>query len=72
MASIRIRNFSNGKGVAFLAGVSKRSAMKHFTLFAALLIVLVSLGLGACERHDFESTKRLHSHEEDAHKKAAH
>lgn len=72
MASIRIRIFSNGMGVAFLPGMSKRSAMKHFTLFAALMVVLVSFGLGACERHDFESTKRLHSHGKDAHKKAAH
>jgi hypothetical protein len=35
--------------------------MKRF----ALLSVLVALGLGACERHEFdgpEGTKRLHNH----------
>ena len=32
--------------------------MKRF----ALLSLLVAFGLGACERHDFEETKRLHNH----------
>lgn len=36
----------------------KGGAMKRFTL----LSVLFAFGLGACERHDFEETKRLHGH----------
>lgn len=42
----------------------------------ALLSVLVAFGLGACERHEFEETKRLHSHgdshAEHSDNKAAH
>jgi len=30
----------------------------------ALLAILVVFGLGACERHDFEETRKLHEHEE--------
>ena len=32
--------------------------MKRF----ALLSVLVGFGLGACEQHDFNETKKLHEH----------
>jgi hypothetical protein len=31
----------------------------------ALLILVVGFGLGACERHDFKDTRRLHEHKED-------
>ncbi len=28
----------------------------------ALLVLLLGFGLGACEKHDFEETRRLHEH----------
>lgn len=31
----------------------------------ALLILVVGFGLGACERHDIEETKRLHDKHEN-------
>lgn len=36
--------------------------MKRF----ALLSLLVSFGLGACERHEFEETRQLHEHHDAA------
>jgi hypothetical protein len=30
----------------------------------ALLILVVGFGLGACERHDFEETRKLHDQHE--------
>jgi hypothetical protein len=47
-------------GVAFGAGLSRTTAMKRI----ALLILVVGFGLGACERHDFEETRKLHDQHE--------
>ena len=48
-------------GVAFGDGLSRTAAMKRI----ALLILVVGFGLGACERHDFKETRRLHEHKEN-------
>jgi len=47
-------------GVAFGGGLSRTAAMKRI----ALLILVVGFGLGACERHDFEETRKLHDQHE--------
>jgi len=53
-------------GVAFPFRLSKRGDMKRL----ALLTLVVSFGLGACERHDFEETRKLHDHHESGEKHA--
>ena len=57
-------------GVAFGAGAFRTAAMKRL----ALLILVVGFGLGACERHDFEETRKLHDHHEkhDTHEPEGH
>ncbi len=45
-------------GVAFGAGAFRTAAMKRL----ALLILVVGFGVGACEKHDFEETRKLHDH----------
>ncbi len=52
--------FLPSSGVAFGAGAFRTTAMKRL----ALLILVVGFGLGACERHDFEETRKLHDHHE--------
>ena len=44
--------------------MSRTAAMKRI----ALLILVVGFGLGACERHEFEETRKLHdSHDGHSH-----
>jgi hypothetical protein len=45
-------------GIAFETGAFRTTAMKRL----ALLILVIGFGLGACERHDFEETRKLHDH----------
>ena len=52
--------FLASSGVAFGAGAFRTTAMKRL----ALLILVVGFGLGACERHDFKETRKLHDHHE--------
>jgi hypothetical protein len=50
--------FFTSSGVAFGAEVSRTTAMKRI----ALLFLVVAFGLGACERHEFKETRKLHDH----------
>ncbi len=56
--SVRIAQFLTSSGVAFGEGAFRTTAMKRL----ALLILVVGFGLGACERHDFKETRKLHDH----------
>ena len=45
-------------GVAIPVRLSNKGDMKRF----ALLTLAACFGLGACERHEFEETRKLHEH----------
>jgi hypothetical protein len=52
--------FLERSGVAFGRRAFRTARMKRL----ALLVLLAGFGLGACERHDFEDTRRLHEHQD--------